>query len=120
MKKLGTAERRKEIMIALCRRRHDTVNNLAFEFGVSARTIRRDIEVLSLKEPIYTRMGRYGGGIYVMDGYYIDRMYISDDESEVLVKVFNYAVSQGALDSNEIQILRHIIEKYTKPKTTKK
>ncbi len=120
MKKLGAAERRKEILIALCRRRHDTVNNLAFEFGVSARTIRRDIEVLSLKEPIYTRTGRYGGGIYVMDGYYIDRMYISDEESEVLVKVLNFAVSQAVLDSDEVQILGHIIEKYTKPKTTKK
>lgn len=120
MKKLGAAERRKEIMIALCRRRHDTVNNLAFEFGVSARTIRRDIEALSLKEPIYTRTGRYGGGIYVTDGYYIDRMYMSDEESKVLVKIFNFAVSHDALDSNELQALRHIIEKYTKPKITNK
>ncbi len=120
MKKLGTAERRKEIMIALCRRRHDTVNNLAFEFGVSTRTIRRDIEVLSLKEPIYTRTGRYGGGIYVMDGYYIDRMYISDEESKVLVKVLNFAVSQAILDSGDVQILKHIIDKYTKPKIAKK
>lgn len=55
-----------------------------------------------------------------MDGYYIDRMYVSDEESEVLVKVFNFAVSQDALDSNEVQILRHIIEKYTKPKITNK
>ena len=86
-------------MIALCRRRHDTINNLAFEFGVSARTIRRDIEALSLKEPIYTRTGRYGGGIYVMDGYYIDRMYVSDEESEVLVKVFNFAVFNLAYSS---------------------
>ena len=120
MKELGTAERRNEIMSVLCRRRHDTINNLAFEFGVSARTIRRDIEALSLKEPIYTRTGRYGGGIYVMDGYYIDRMYMSDEESEVLIKVFKFAVPQDALDSNEVQILRHIIDKYTKPKITKK
>ncbi len=117
---MGTAERRKEIMIALCRRRHDTVNNLAFEFGVSARTIRRDIDALSLTEPIYTRTGRYGGGIYVMDGYYIDRMYISDEESEVLVKVLNFAVSQDALDSNDVHVLRHIIDKYTKPEIAKK
>lgn len=55
-----------------------------------------------------------------MDGYYIDRMYMSDEESEVLIKVFKFAVPQDALDSNEVQILRHIIDKYTKPKITKK
>ena len=42
-----TAERRSEIMKILCRRRSETVKNLAFELGVSERTIRRDIEILS-------------------------------------------------------------------------
>lgn len=55
-----------------------------------------------------------------MDGYYIDRMYISDEESKVLVKVLNFAVSQAVLDSGDVQILKHIIDKYTKPKIAKK
>ena len=66
---MGTAERRTEIMRVLCRRRHEKISNLAEEFGVSTRTILRDIEVLSIKEPIYTQCGRYGGGVYVTGDY---------------------------------------------------
>lgn len=66
---MGTAERRHAILRVLCRRRHETLANLAAEFGVSERTIRRDIEILSLTEPLYTQPGRYGGGVYVTDGY---------------------------------------------------
>ena len=38
-------ERRAAILDALCVRRQDTVANLAAEFGVNEKTIRRDIEV---------------------------------------------------------------------------
>ena len=47
-------ERRAAIFDALCIRRHDTVENLASEFGVSEKTIRRDIEELSCSYPIET------------------------------------------------------------------
>ena len=40
-------ERRAVIFDALCIRRQDTVENLGPEFGVSEKTIRRDIEELS-------------------------------------------------------------------------
>ena len=65
---MGTAERRTEIMRVLFRRRYEKISNLAEEFGVSTRTILRDIEVLSISEPIYTQCGRYGGGVYVSSG----------------------------------------------------
>lgn len=39
------------------------MNNLAFEFGVSIRTIRNDIDTLSLSYPLETVRGRYGGGV---------------------------------------------------------
>lgn len=58
---MGTAERRTEMLRVLCRRRCDTVSNLANEFSVSERTVLRDIEVLSLTEPIYTKQGKYDG-----------------------------------------------------------
>lgn len=60
---MGTAERRREMMKILCRRRYETIGKLASEFGVSMRTIQRDIEALSLTEPIYTKAGKYGGGV---------------------------------------------------------
>ena len=71
-------------------RRHDTIKNLAFEFEVSERTIRRDIEILSYTEPIYTQRGRYEGGVHIVDGYYFDRMYMSKEELGVW-KSYTYA-----------------------------
>ena len=59
---LETAERRIAILKLICRRRFETIANLAYEFDVSERTIRRDIEFLMRTEPIYTQPGRYGGG----------------------------------------------------------
>ena len=53
-------ERRAAILDALCIRRQDTIANLAEEFGVNEKTIRRDIEELSCSYPIETVRGRYG------------------------------------------------------------
>lgn len=76
---MSAAERRYQIMKILCRRRSETVYNLAAELNVSSRTIERDIEFLSATQPIYTQPGRYHGGVYVVEGYSIDRMYMNDD-----------------------------------------
>ena len=114
---MGTAERRNAIMKILCRRRFETMPKLAEEFGVSVRTIRRDIEVLSLTEPIYTQSGRYEGGVYVMDGYNIDRAYMTAEESEVLLKVISLADSFKLLGitEKELGVLKSIVRTYTKP-----
>lgn len=114
---MGTAERRGAILKALCRRRYETINNLATEFGVSERTIRRDVEVLSYSEPIYTQPGRHGG-IYVVDGYRMDRMYMSEEETGVLCKIRDNALAEsvGLLLPGEYEILERMICAYTKPK----
>lgn len=113
---MGTAERRTEIMRILCRRRHETISNLAEEFGVSERTILRDIETLSLTEPIYTQCGRYGGGVYVDDGYKPERMYMRSDELEILNKLLKSSENKSVceLSNSEIGILQNIITQYTK------
>ncbi len=111
----GTAERRSEIMKILCRRRTETIRNLASEFGVSERTIRRDIEVLSLNEPIYTQSGRYGCGVYVAEGYSMTRMYMSDEELTLLHKLSELADKQSLLNDSEKYVLHSIINSYTKP-----
>ena len=118
---MGTAERRAEIMRILCRRRHETISNLAEEFGVSTRTILRDIEVLSITEPIYTQCGRYGGGVYITDNYVMHRMYMSDRELAVLRKVVFFAENKRVcdLDEEESNLLKNIIAEYTKQKCRK-
>ena len=68
-----------EILEVLCRRRSDTVENLANEFGVSKRTIKYDIEYLSLSYPVYTVQGN-GGGIYITDGYTDEELKKKEDE----------------------------------------
>lgn len=114
---MGTAERRKEIMRLLCVRRHDTISNLAYEFGVSERTIARDIDILSSTEPIYTQCGRYHGGVYVIDNYYMDRMYMTASELTVLHKFAALAQESlpCSLNNNEKNILNELIKQYTKP-----
>lgn len=114
---MGTAERRYEIIKILCRRRHETIHNLASEFGVSARTIQRDIEALSRTEPIYTQPGKYNGGVYVVDGYFAERMYMTEKELGVLQKLYLTADAQGfLLSDDEKKMLAVIISQYSKPK----
>ena len=117
---MGTAERRTEIMRVLCRRRHETIFNLAEEFGVSTRTILRDIEVLSVTEPIYTQCGRYGG-VYVTDDYSMTRMYMSENELSVLHKLSKFADEKTVCDLSmeENNLLKFIISQYTKQKNRK-
>lgn len=115
---MGTAERRNEIMKILCRRRHETMPNLASEFGVSVRTIQRDIEVLSRTEPIFTQSGRYDGGVYVVEGYSMDRIYMKDTELDVLKKLYIAADENvSLLTLDEKTLFASIISQYSKPKT---
>ena len=118
---MNATERRKEIMKILCIRRYDTIGNLAEELGVSDRTVRRDIEILSLTEPIYTQSGRHRGGVYVMEGYYFNRTYLSTEEAALLNKIYNNMNSDDidSLSSEELILLNNIKKKYTKPSTPK-
>lgn len=115
---MGTAERRYEIMKILCRRRHETIRNLASELGVSMRTVQRDIEKLSITEPIFTQFGRYGGGVYVVEGFSMDRMYMTDAELDVLQKLYIASDGNaGLLTCDEKKLLSSLISQYSKPKS---
>ena len=113
---MGTAERRREIMKILCRRQRETMSNLASELGVSIRTIQRDVEILSLTEPVYTQTGKYYGGVYVLDGYSIDQIYMSPSELDVLKKLYIATKKSKTLLSEKEKItLSNIISQYSKP-----
>lgn len=117
---MATAERRNTILKVLCRRRHETIRNLASEFGVSERTIRRDIEALSLIAPIYTKTGRYLGGVYIVNEYNMDRMYMNDIEIGVLKKILKSTeLNSCILTFDEKSVLKSIISQYTNPKSKK-
>ena len=115
---MNSAERRNEILRRLCIRKHDTVANLAFEFQVSERTIRRDIEALSLEAPIYTQTGRYGGGVYILDDYKKTDDFkrhankkLTDEQALTLLKAVKYLRSNlpGDFSVKELDILDAIV-----------
>lgn len=101
--------RRQEILDVLMRRRQDTVSNLAFEFHVSKRTIKRDICILSRDHFIETKQGR-GGGIRVADGYYIDQHYLSVEQENMLRNLMN------TLSPRDQKVMREILSEFSKPR----
>ena len=79
--------RHQQIINLLCQRRSDTVQNLAAELGVCERTIRRDIEELTLTHPLETVRGRYGGGVKMADWYFRDRPKLSPKQTALLKRL---------------------------------
>ena len=74
-----------EITIILLNKGSVTAKELADRFGVSTRTIYRDIDVLSATGvPVYMNKGN-GGGIHLLENYAINRTLISEQESENLL-----------------------------------
>ena len=112
---LGTAERRLTLMKLLCRRRHETMSKLASEFGVSIRTIQRDIDYLSgvMMIPIYCQSGKYEGGVYIDDGYRWDKMYMTLEQISLLMKVKEMLADK--LSDKENTTLKQIIDLYSMP-----
>lgn len=95
-------ERREAILEVLCKRRQETIDNLAQEFGVSRRTIRYDIEELSCAYPIESMRGRYGGGVRVADGYYVGRKYLKPEQQELLRKLAQRLSGEDLATMNSI------------------
>lgn len=78
-------ERLFEIVYILLDRKSVTAEDLASHFGVSKRTILRDVEALSMANiPIYTRQGK-GGGIALLDGYVLDKTVLTEEEKKLLL-----------------------------------
>ena len=114
---MGATERRLEIMKILCRRRHEKMSNLAFEFGVSLKTIQRDINEISTSIPIHIKTGRYEGGVYLMDGYYLDCLYLKNSEIELLKKARISLLQDDKclLNHYELQSFLKLIQDYSPP-----
>lgn len=106
-KSMRPNERREAILKVLCHRRQDTIVNLANEFGVSIRTIKYDIDELTLSHPIETIRGRYGGGVKVADGYYIGRKYLKPRQRELLLRV------QTELSDEDAILMQSILDDFT-------
>ena len=111
---MGTAERRLEILKFLCRYRRATMPHLAEIFGVSIRTIQRDIFELeaTFHLPLDIRKGKHDGGVYVKGDYSFDRTYMREDELGLLTKVQTLVKDQ--LSAQENSLLSQIIKNHSK------
>ncbi len=107
MKKMRPSERREKILELLCTRRHETIDNLAKEFEVAPRTIKYDIEELTLTYPIETVRGRYGGGVKVKDGYYVGRKYLKTAQKNLLLKLL------PTLAKKDAEIMKTILNDFS-------
>lgn len=108
---MSPVERRQALLETLCRRRFDTYANLAFEFGVSTKTIQRDVEILMCSYPIETIRGRYGGGVRAMDNFPLDcilanRNTLNAEQVELLVRV------RELLSGKDIDTLNSILAQF--------
>lgn len=101
---MGAAERRQQILELLCQRRKETVSNLAAELGVCERTIRRDIETLTLQYPVETVCGRYGGGVKLADWYYQSRRRLTPRQTALLRRLAAGLQGEDLEDMNQILV----------------
>ena len=104
---MGAEERRKAIWRALCRRRQDTIANLAVEFNVSPRTVYYDIRILSCIYPIESIRGRYYGGIKVADWYKPNPKALTPAQTELLERLL------VTLDGKDAIVMWSIIDRYS-------
>lgn len=103
---MGAAERRQQILELLCQRRKETVSNLAAELGVCERTIRRDIETLTLQYPIETVCGRYGGGVKLADWYYQSRRRLTPRQTALLRRL------AAGLQGEDLEDMKQILVQF--------
>lgn len=114
---MNAEKRRKRIEDAICIRRYDTVANLAKEYAVSQRTIMRDIVVLTERIPIYTKPGRYGGGIYIDSRYRAGKLYFEKEESELIQRILACLEERSFvfLGERDIPALRRMLVAHEQP-----
>lgn len=104
--KLTPIERRMAIIKCIYDKHIVTMDYLAKEFDVTVRTIRRDIEYLSISYPLETIRGRYGGGVKIIDESHWSVKYLDTEEIQVLEEV------KGCLPSRKVVIIENILKKF--------
>ncbi|MCL2083326.1 MAG: YafY family transcriptional regulator [Oscillospiraceae bacterium] len=91
-----------EIVTILLNRESVTAKELADRFGVSSRTIYRDIDALSSAGvPVYTNKGN-GGGISLLEDYTFNKAMLSKSESEGLLLTLKAMGATGYPEVNAI------------------
>ncbi len=103
-------ERQSAILNLIYREHHTTEAVLAEIFGVSERTVRKDITTLSCILPIKTVRGRYGGGIWLEDWFDPNSNVLSAKQEDFLKKM------RSTLAGEELLVLNSILVQFAPSK----
>lgn len=93
-----------QMVFLLLSRGSVTAGHLAEELQVSARTIYRDINILSSAGIPVTSQKGYGGGISLLQGFSLDKSYFTEEEQGNIIralqilKTSNYPDAERSLD----------------------
>lgn len=103
-----------EIIYLLLHKKSMTAKNLAEHFGVSQRTIYRDIDTLSLAGiPVYTEKGK-GGGIGLLPNFVLNKSILSEQEqNEILYALHGLSTVKTAETDRVLKKLSAIFNKNT-------
>lgn len=99
-------ERRNNIYAELRAQRHLTIDYLAEKYSVNEKTIRRDIDELTLTYPIETVRGRYGGGVKLSDWYHPTRTTLCPEQVALLKKL------APSLQGDDLAVLNSILTQF--------
>ena len=103
-----------EITYILLNKKAITARELAEHFGVSQRTIYRDIDALDLAGiPVYTEKGK-GGGIGLLPDYVLSKTILSDrEQQEILSALQGLSSVQNDETRQVLQKLSAVFNKST-------
>ena len=101
-------DRRHKMVEYLSARRKVTYQELAEEYGITWRTAKRDIEILTLSVPLETIRGN-GGGVRVMDGWHSNRLYMNEDQKLLLIEL------REGLSGKDLKIMDSILTDFIVP-----
>ena len=91
-----------EIIYLLLNKQNTTARELAEHFGVSQRTIYRDIDTLSLAGiPIYTEKGK-GGGISLLPDFVLNKSILSEQEQNEILSALQGLSSVKTAETDQV------------------
>ena len=104
-----------EIIYILLDKKNVTAGELSEHFGVSRRTICRDIDALSIAGiPIYTERGK-GGGIRLLPDFVLDKSILSEHDQNEILSALHGLSNVMTADTNKI--LQKLSTIFNKPTT---
>lgn len=102
---MSANERRAEIIRIMVARRQENMQVLAAELGVTDRTIRNDILVLTAEYPLETSRGN-GDGVRIADWYHPNKNILSKGQISVLEQLMDKA------DEEQKRVLDQMLREY--------